>query len=268
MTTDTASECAAPGDGRTRPSSAAPPAETLLKEGSSIAQPDILLISQDGQTVLAKDFSARPLAVRRLFGRHVLRHEADALARLQGIPGIPAIGGMAGKDRLLMQYVADGGPLRDSRELDRAEFPPLDFFLRLRKIVATMHGRGLAHGDIRRRNILQGKGDQPFLVDFATAVFRDGWFSPLRGILFGISRRSDIDALIRLQHSFYPDSLPAPEREALANPPWYLLLGRFLRKRVYRRYIKQKTWRERVDNLLRRRRARRAASGKAAKRRT
>ena len=72
----------------------------------------------------------------------------------------------------------------------------------------------------------------------------------MRRRLFTIYRESDLFALAKLIRSYYPDLLSEEEEQRLRNVPWYLQAGRFLRKRVYRRFIKQKRWRERWGKLL------------------
>jgi len=214
-----------------------------------LAQPDVLLVDRDGVRCTAKDFSKRSLLVRLAFGRRVLRHEFDMLRELEDVDGAPRALCLASKDVLLMEHVEGPGPLPDNRETPADEFPALEFFTEFKSVLTAMHCRGIAHGDVRRRNVLRTTDGRPCLVDFATAVLWRGGGNPLRRALFTMFRTADDAAVLKLQRSYYPDSLSAEELRRLDRPPWYLAAGRFLRKRVYRSVIKQRTWQRRLAAL-------------------
>ena len=218
---------------------------TLLHKRNSVAKADVYLIEVDGRTLLAKTYAGNPRWARCLFGYWGLARECRAMASLAGLPGVPRVYGIAHGDTLLTDYVADGTALVARRELTEDEFPPLVFFQRLRALVSAMHRCGVAHGDMRRSNILRTRAEQPFLIDFTTAV-RWRRLNPFSRMLFHAMRRADDFAVAKLQASFYPDSLSDEERQRILDKPWYLALGRFLRKRVYRKWIKQRRWRERL----------------------
>ncbi len=225
------------------------PNADLLQRGNSIAQPDVFRAAVDGRKMLVKDFSLRPLVVRVLFARRVLRHERDVLQALTDVPGIPQSCELCGRDMLIMEYTEGPGDLRDRPERGQAaDSIPLDFFADLKALVRAMHERGVSHGDLRRGNILRDTAGRPVLVDFATGVMTTGAFAPIRRLLYRIGRKADIHSVLRLQRHHYPDSLTAEETRLLNDAPWYLRLGRFLRKRVYRRFIKQRTWRRRINS--------------------
>lgn len=223
---------------------------TLLHAAGSITNADTFVVDIAESRILVKSLKRRFWLVRVLFARKTLRHECHVLDQLHDIEGIPKLHGMVGKDTLLMEYVEGNGPLGDSREIEPDQWPPKEFFVRLRTLVDTMHQRGISHGDMRRRNIMQGPDNQPYLIDFATAVSLQGPFGSFRRGLFTMCRRADRFALAKMIRSYYPDVLNDDDERALRDIPWYLRLGRFLRKRVYRRFIKQKRWRERWIKFL------------------
>ncbi len=217
----------------------------LLHAAGSVANADIYLLEGQGAPVVLKTFRRRPWLVRVCFSRWTLIHEYNVLCRLAGIPGIPLVWGRVGRDSFIMEYIRGAGPLRNRREIAPAEYPDRLFFERLRALVAAMHARGVSHGDLRRLNIMQGPGATPYLIDFATAIPSQGLLAPLRRRIVGIVIRADLFALAKLIASYYPDLLTDAERQRLADIPWHLRLGRFVRKRIYGRFIKQKHWRER-----------------------
>jgi len=209
-----------------------------------VANADVYLVEVDGTVLLAKTYADNPFWARWLFGFVGLSREHRALACLNGLVGVPRSYGIANGDTLLTDYIAGGQTLVARRELAPEDYPPLLFFERLRALIANMHRCGVAHGDMRRTNILRTPDEQPFLIDFTTAV-RWRRFNPLNRVLFHALRRSDLFAAAKLQTSFYPDSLSPAEAQSILVNPWYLALGRFLRNRVYRKWIKQRRWRKR-----------------------
>ena len=207
---------------------------------------------EDGPPVVLKTFRLRPWLVRVLFSRWTLAHECTILRLLQGLEGIPRFYGRVGRDAFLLEYVAGAGPVLSSRELPPAQYPSRQFFVRLRTLIQAMHARGVSHGDMRRRNVIQGPDETPFLIDFATAIAAHGAFSGLRRCLVAPFARADLFALAKLIDSYYPDLLTDAERQALCHIPWYLRAGRAFRRHVYRPFIKQKHWQERWARWRRR----------------
>jgi tRNA A-37 threonylcarbamoyl transferase component Bud32 len=217
----------------------------LLHAAGSVANADTYVLTSETGPVLLKTFRRRPWLVRVIFSRWTLWREYRALADLAGIPGVPAVYGIAGRDSLLIEFIQGSGPLRSQKTLGRDELPSEGFLLRLRDLVGAIHGRGVSHGDVRRQNILQGPGDAPYLIDFATAVSARGPLPALRRVASKAFMEADLFALAKIIHSYRPELLTEDERQCLEAPPWHLRLGRFLRKRVYGPFIKQKHWRER-----------------------
>lgn len=220
----------------------------LIHPGNSVVQPDVFVAQGAGERVLVKDYTPRPLLVRLLFGRKVLRHEHKMLVKLDGTQGIPRAFGMPEPDVLLMEFI-EGHDLRDGAETEDRSPLSLQFFGRLQTAVTQMHARGVSHGDIRRQNILRGTDGAAYLIDFATAVSTTGRCGWLRRWLFRACRKSDIYAVLKLKRRYFPDSLSEEETRLLERAPWYLKLGRFMRKRVYRSLIKQRTWKRRLRRL-------------------
>lgn len=217
----------------------------LLHGRNSVANADVYLVEVDGQVVLAKTYAGNPAWSRWLFGRVALAREYRALDALRELGGVPQAYGLVNGDTLLTEYVAQGTTLTSHMNTPRDAWPSLVFFHRLRELVVAMHRQGVAHGDMRRRNIMRTKGEIPYLIDFTTAVQRRQ-YNPFSRWLFGAIGRTDELAVLKLQASFYPDSLSAEDMQSIMNRPWYLRVGQFLRKQVYRKWIKQRRWQERA----------------------
>ena len=221
----------------------------LIHRGSSFAQPDVYVAECDGRQVLVKDFASRPFWFRMLLGRRLLQHEFRVLSRLVGVHGVPQVYGLVDQDAVAMEYIDCCSPFRARREVTEEEIPPPVFFERLKRVLQQIHEHGIAHGDIRRRNVLRGPDEMPYVIDFASAVRTRGPFGLARRWLFNATRAVDRITVLKLHQSFYSEGLTDDERECLANPPWYLRVGRYMRKNVYRPLLKQKRWRERMARL-------------------
>jgi len=226
-----------------------PQRRTLIRRGHSVIHPDVYVFhSQDGTRFLMKDMVARPAFMRRLAGWRCLRHEYHVLKKLRGQPNIPHVYGMPDRDALALEYF-DAVPLPSDDEPGKREVPGPEFFERLKRLVRTLHEHGIAHGDIRRKNVLWDVDHQAYLIDFGTAVCREGSLTWLRHHVFQAMRRVDEVTVLKLQAGYCPTSLTPAEKAQLASPPWYLRLGRFMRRRVYRPFIKQKRWRKRLERF-------------------
>ena|GEM_PF-403829 len=200
-----------------------------VHQGRSIAQANIDLIRIDDKNFILKDFYHHNALVRALWGKRIIAREARILKRLQGIEGIPAFIGRIDQYCLVMEYI-EGGRLPH-----RNQPPPSPrFFQRLKTLLGEMHKRGITHGDLRRKNILIASGDRPYLIDFAGAfrLKKRGNFI-MRAIFRRLRKVDDLTAL-KLHYSYQPGTLTKAEKKRLENTPWYLRLGRFLKKKVYR----------------------------------
>jgi len=144
---------------------------------------------------------------------------------LESTAGIPKLIEVLDKDRYLIEYI-EGFPLSEKRE-----FPYPDFFERLTQVIASMHACGVAHGDLRNKNIMVGPNIQPYVIDLTTAWWDSWWRRPL----FLFYKRLDLRRLARTKEKYTPENLTDAEKKMLNGLPWYLWIGRFYRCQVYRR---------------------------------
>ena len=212
----------------------------MIKAARSIGDADVYRAEQPGATsLLVKSYRHRPLFIRWLFARRCLRNEYYKLAFLRdlGIVRVPQPVALPDKDTLAMEFLTDAVPLNTTWRTDRQ--PPQEFFSKLNDIITELHRRGFAHGDFRSTNVMVTHDGEPCLIDFATAVCRNPGCSCVEQALFPFFRRTDLFAMAKIIAKFHPEMLSGPQTQRLGSPPWYLRLGRFLRKNVYRRYLKQ-----------------------------
>lgn len=221
----------------------------LVHRGMSVAQADIYATNWQGQPAILKDFSTRPWLVRVIWSRRVAAREIDLLRRLDGLEWMPRLLATVGPEAFLMTRLpADRLPGR------REPPPPPRFWSRARALIERMHARGIAHGDLRRKNLLIDKGYNPYLIDFATAIYRSAQVGPALGtaeappgrgwseFAFRRCRRIDRVTFARIKAS-YGAQLSEDEQRWLDEAPLDLRIGRWLKRYVYR-LRKGKTWRK------------------------
>lgn len=163
------------------------------------------VIARSNQGVVYRlDVAGKTLAVKQAAGkglrvainRQALKREFLAYRRLEGIAGIPGCLGMV-QDRYLVLEFIQARPFRDTSTAP-------DFFDRLLETVRTMHARGVAHGDLKRKdNLLVDARGRPILLDFGTATrLRSGWH-PINRRLFEFMRQTDLNAWVKLKYGGY-----------------------------------------------------------------
>ena len=153
--------------------------------------------------------------------RRALRREHRAYRRLDGLDGFARCHGLF-DDRWLVFDEIDGGPFRDAA-VDVA------FFDRLLEVVRTMHARGVAHGDLKRKsNLMVGADGRPWIVDLGTALLRRERFAPINHALFRTLAQTDLNAWVKLKYAGY-EGLSEHDR-ALFRPTLPERLVRRLRR--------------------------------------
>jgi RIO-like serine/threonine protein kinase len=112
--------------------------------------------------------SRTPLS--RVVARRLLERERRALARLEGLAGVPRLVSTettAEGNALVRTFVA-GEPLSAARAL------PENFFDELDALVAALHARGVCHNDLHKeQNVIVAVDGYPWLVDFQLASVHD-----------------------------------------------------------------------------------------------
>lgn len=209
-----------------------------MHEARSLAQADIYTLDWNGRPAVLKDFSRRPWLVRILWARAIAGREVRALRRLAGIRGVPQIFGAAGPEAFILELMqADRLPKTDTTP------PPDSYWADARRLIGEMHARGVAHGDLRRKNLMISPQGEAVLIDFATAMRRrKGWAAPFFNFLYNRCRHIDCITLARIKAS-YGVPLDEEETQLLKSAPWYLRTGRWFKKNIYR-WRKPRAWRK------------------------
>lgn len=204
--------------------------KVYLKKSRTWFTPDVVeLIAPDGARFVMKDWSTRPLLFRNTYCRIAAKREMQVYETLRGMEGIPQLISKLGDLGFVMEWL-DARPLPGRK---MADILGLEFFDHLEDVVAEMHRRGIAHGDLRRRNILRGVDGEPRLIDFETAVHANK--SSTGGRVFKAICEIDRITVLKIRCKYFPDSLSPEEQTRLQNVPWHLSLGRYFRKEIYGR---------------------------------
>lgn len=186
-----------------------------------------MLHSGDIQYVI-KDYIDRPAWIRRTWGRLVINREVKAYQCLAGFRSAPAFIAKVDSCAFLMEHVAASQLPRRKRGRELG----LSFFEQLHAAVNEMHARGVAHGDIRKNNLLVREDGSPCIIDFQTCAFDS--IDPIRHRIFNYISRLDDLTVVKLKKRFLPKLVGEREQEILSATPLSLKVGRFIRRRIYR----------------------------------
>ena len=166
---------------------------------------EVWKVTEGGETTILRDTRPARWWLKWL-ARSLLRREAQALAALTDIDGIPQL--ISHDQHTLLRTFMSGSPLFESRP-DKATY-----FSDAAKLLRRIHRAGVAHNDLAKEpNILVRDDASPAFIDFQLA-----WFTSKRGRLFRAAAREDIRHLLKHKRTYYPDLLTARERTILNSP--------------------------------------------------
>lgn len=183
----------------------------LQPSGSRLLKKDtfgtIEIVDRGAERVVRRNAAAAKPALRWL-ARRLLAREANALAALQHVDGVPDILRVS-RHTLEREYI-EGEPMQASRPTDPG------YFRAAARLLRIVHRAGVTHNDLAKEpNFLVTAEGKPALIDFQLATC-----SPRRGALFRILGREDIRHLLKHKRTYCPDQLTERERKILASPSW------------------------------------------------
>jgi RIO-like serine/threonine protein kinase len=197
---------------------AAPETVTLLK-ADELGR--IERVERGGVVVIRRDIgSARWWA--RAFARRAAAREARALARLDGLDGVPRL--VAWNGRVLERSYMPGHPMQVGKPCSP------EYYRRALRLLAALHRRGIVHNDLAKEpNWLVRSDGTPALVDFQIA-----WTRGRRNWLFRVLAREDLRHLLKHKRTYAPDHLSTRQRAILSQPAPHSRLWRATFKRAYK----------------------------------
>lgn len=147
--------------------------------------------SQIGEhKILVKSAAGRGIVA--WLNRWMLRREYLIYRRLTGISCIPHCHGFFLGRYLVLENV-DSQTMRHATISDRELF-----FAEMLKTIESIHERGVAHGDLKRKeNILVTADSRPCLIDFGVSIFRKPGFHPFNHFRHSFSHQHDFNAWVK-----------------------------------------------------------------------
>ena len=130
--------------------------------------------------------------------RWSIRHEFKIYEILENLDGIPKCYGLTKDGSLVLEYI-DGESYRSKQfELDGND----QFFSSLLELIKSMHDKGVAHGDLKRKdNLLVGGDLNPYLIDFGTALIKENRSGLFKKIIFNFLKKTDLNAWVCLLYT-------------------------------------------------------------------
>lgn len=187
---------------------------------------DSFVLEWRGRRLVLKDFGSNSGILRQLWAAFVIRRESRFLAQADGIEGVPQPPRRIGACASLRPWLP-GKPLGACA----GESIEPEFFVRLSALLEALHQRGIAHGDLNRRNVLIDATGRPGLLDFECAVMSRPGSGLLLRWMFRIHAQADEYQLGRMKTVFAPQLLTSRERELTRRPSLVLRLALVWRDR-------------------------------------
>ncbi len=138
-----------------------------------------------------------------------LRREHQTYRRLEGLSGFARCHGLFGDRYLVLDYV-------DGEDFRTAALPDRDtFFDHLLDIIRAMHARGVAHGDLKRKdNLRVSTAGKPVVLDLGTAVRQNKTGGAFNQRVFRFICQTDLNAWVKLKYGNYAN-VAAADRHLL-----------------------------------------------------
>jgi len=165
----------------------------------------------------------------RWLGRYLASREQGFMDRLDGITGIPqslgpvCVDGRALPNAISREYI-EGHALAEGEWVDDA------FFRRLKKILAGVHSRNMAHVDLHKReNILVDLKGRPLLIDFqiSFALPKENRLAAFcLGGLLRLLQQCDTYHLLKHHAKHRPDQASLSLDEVTRLRPWWIRVHR------------------------------------------
>lgn len=196
------------------------------------ARPEVRRIRMMGRDAVVKDYGRSSNIFKHALGTFLATREAAALRRAEGLPFVPHVYALARPWILVTEYV-DARQVTSLQEDERSRVLTPAFFEHLTALIAQLHGRGVAHGDLEKLdNILITPDGEPAIVDFAAAIMAG--LNPLSALALPYIEQNDRRAVYKLKSRFAPDQLTAEEDERLHERGRAEVIFRKLRKYIRR----------------------------------
>jgi predicted Ser/Thr protein kinase len=159
--------------------------------------------------------------------RWSIKHEYKIYEELENLDGIPNCYGLTKDGSLVLEYI-DGESYRSKQfELDGND----QFFDSLLELIKSMHDKGIAHGDLKRKdNLLVDKNLSPYLIDFGTALIKNNHSGIFKKIIFNFLQKTDLNAWVKHKYKRSYDKISDKDKGYYS--PTFV-------EKFYRKFIKR-----------------------------
>ena len=179
----------------------------VLRKASS-TRPTLWLVKESGVRAVVKDYSSNRFLYRNTIGRFLLWRERKAYRRLKGLRGVPTCYQLIDGLALVIEEISG----RDIEGLENEGALSEEFFNQLQELLKNVHGRGLAHCDLKRApNILLGHDERPYIVDWSASISeREFRFFPFN-LIYQRFLQDDLNAITKMKLRHCPQSVSPTE---------------------------------------------------------
>ena len=188
----------------------------ILREPTN-TRPTVWLVEENSVRAIVKDFSSNRFIFRNIFGRFLVWREAKAYKKMNGLRGVPLLYRVIGGLALVIEEI----PGIDLEEAENGTRLRDGFFDALKEVVDGFHERGVAHCDLKRAaNILVGHDGNPYVIDWAAAIFENGYRFPPFNLIYRRFLRDDYNAITKRKLRLSPELVTPEERARYEQRSW------------------------------------------------
>jgi len=185
-----------------------------LSVGRNFTKARVSAVDWRGAPAVVKSVEHQPAWLRWAAGTRALDREERAYRLLAGVRGVPSLLERPDRWSLVLQRVAG----RRLDEHPRHSLPPA-LFDALARVLRDAHERGVAHGDLHRKDVIVDAQGRPWVLDWATSLVRRGSAGVVRGMLYRRWIEVDERAVEKLRRRYALAAGPGADQ---LPPAWAL----------------------------------------------
>lgn len=214
------------------------PADAGAPLGQGYQAATMLYESPFGSFVVKKP---RGIWLWRTFSEAAIRREHRIYSIIGDVPGVPHCLGLIDGGTLVLEHIEGTTFRQGEKQLEDWD----TYFVKLLGTLRNIHARGVAHGDLKRKdNLLIGPDEQPYIVDFGVASVEKRATAPWSNAIYRWMHQYDYNAWVKLKNRRQLDNLSA-EDAALYKPTTTERVARKIRKAWHKltlRRLRRKRW--------------------------
>jgi len=176
----------------------------------------------------------------KFFNQYTLKKEYAIYSRLNGVRGVPNCYGLTQDGDLILEYIEGLSYRKKQEQLADDD----EFFKSFLDLILEMHGKGVAHGDLKRKdNIIVSNSNKPYLIDFGTAITINSKSNQIKKSIFSFLKKTDLNAWIKHKYSRQYDRIEEDDFVYYSSSTMDKLIRltrKFWRTLTFRRFRKKR----------------------------